>query len=81
MLARLNPQVVLVAFSAVLSLWGLGVPDIDYQVEALRALVTRTTMETGEWIVPYHCSGIYIAESPLRCWIIASFSVPAGTVT
>ncbi|HEY5644773.1 MAG TPA: glycosyltransferase family 39 protein, partial [Pseudomonadales bacterium] len=81
MLARLNPQVVLVAFSAVLSLWGLGVPDIDYQVEALRAVVARTMMETGEWIVPYHRGGIYIAKPPLMYWIIASFSLPAGTVT
>ncbi len=81
MSAKVNAPLALTAFWALLYLWGLALPDIDYQVEALRAVVAQNMMDSGEWIVPYHRGEPYVAKPPLMYWIIALFSWPQGSVS
>lgn len=70
----------LVAIAAVLYLPWLGHTDLVHE-ETRRAVIARTMMETGEYLVPYLADEVYLSKPPLFNWMIAATSIPAGTVT
>lgn len=49
--------------------------------EPRRALIARSMMETGNYLVPMLLNEIYTAKPPLYNWLIVAFSLPAGEVT
>ncbi len=75
------PVLGLILLWAALYVYGLGTPDIDSQMEALRGIVARNMIATGDWVVPIYRGGVYLAKPPLMYWAIAVFSLPTDAVT
>ena len=71
---------VTVALVAILYLPGLEhLPLINE--EPRRALVARTMLESGDYIVPRLTGEIYVSKPPLFNWLIVAASWPGGEVT
>lgn len=71
---------VLALLVALLYLPWLGYNDLLHE-ETRRAVIARTMMESGDYLVPYLAERIYLSKPPLFNWLIAATSLPGGTVT
>jgi len=71
---------VIVALGALLYLPWLGFTDLVHE-ETRRAVIARTMMDSGNYLVPYLAEQIYLNKPPLFNWLIALVSLPAGEVT
>jgi 4-amino-4-deoxy-L-arabinose transferase-like glycosyltransferase len=67
--------------AAALFLPGIGERIIYIGDEARYALLARTMLETGDWLIPRIGSEVHLEKTPLFIWAIATFSVAAGKVT
>jgi 4-amino-4-deoxy-L-arabinose transferase-like glycosyltransferase len=76
-LALLLPLLV----AAALYLPGIGQRLIYAGDEARYALLARTMVETGDWLVPRLSGEVRMAKNPLFIWSIAALSLPGGKVT
>jgi len=70
----------LVVAVAALYLPWLGLNDLMHE-ETRRAVIARTMMETGNYLVPYLAEQIYLNKPQFFNWMIAAFSAPSGEVT
>lgn len=70
----------LVLLTAALYLPWLGYNDLMHE-ETRRAVIARTMMESGEYLVPMLGERVYLNKPPLFNWMIVATSLPAGTVT
>jgi 4-amino-4-deoxy-L-arabinose transferase-like glycosyltransferase len=76
---RWNPVVVIVLACAVVA--GPLIFFRGYNAhEGLAVSIARTTLETGNWLVPHMYNMRYIESPTLQSRIIAAFSVPFGAV-
>ena len=75
-----NVAVTVILVVAALYLPWLGYVDLLHE-ETRRAVIARTMMERGDYLVPYLAERVYIAKPPLFNWLIAAVSWPAGMVT
>jgi len=71
---------VIVALGALLYLPWLGFTDLVHE-ETRRAVIARTMMDSGNYLVPYLAEQIYLNKPPLFNWLIALVSLPGGEVT
>jgi 4-amino-4-deoxy-L-arabinose transferase-like glycosyltransferase len=76
-LACLAPVVV----AAVLYLPGIGQRALYLGDEARYALLARTMIETGDWLVPRIGGEVHLEKSPLFIWAIAALSMADRRVT
>src|SRR5262245_42399935 len=76
-LAFLVPLVV----AAALYLPGIGQRILYIGDEARYAVLARTMVETGDWLVPRIGAEVHLEKSPLFIWTIAALSLPARKVT
>jgi 4-amino-4-deoxy-L-arabinose transferase-like glycosyltransferase len=58
----------------------LGFTDLMHE-ETRRAVIARTMMQNGDFLVPLLGERIYLNKPPLFNWMIVSTSLPFGTVT
>lgn len=70
----------IVLLGALLFLPWLGFTDLMHE-ETRRAVIARTMMESGNYLVPYLAEQIYLSKPPLFNWLIALVSAPGGEVT
>lgn len=70
----------LVLLVAALYLPWLGYTDLMHE-ETRRAVIARTMMESGDFLVPMLAERIYLNKPPLFNWMIVATSLPVGTVT
>jgi len=77
---RLAPLVPLL-LAAVLFLPGIGQRIIYIGDEARYALLARTMVETGDWLVPRIGDEVHMEKSPLFIWAIAAMSLAGRRVT
>lgn len=81
MLARPGVMaLILIVIVAALYLPWLGYNDLMHE-ETRRAVVARTMMESGDYLVPMLGERIYLNKPPLFNWMIVATSMPLGTVT
>lgn len=66
--------------TALLYLPWLGHTDLVHE-ETRRAVIARTMMESGDYLVPRLAERIYTAKPPVFNWMIAAASAPGGEVT
>jgi 4-amino-4-deoxy-L-arabinose transferase-like glycosyltransferase len=78
-LAILLPLPLLVA--AALYLPGIGRRILYQGDEARYAILARTMLETGDWLVPRIGNEVHMEKTPLFIWAIAALSLPGGKVT
>ncbi len=78
-LALLLPLPLLVAVA--LYLPGIGQRIIYAGDEARYAILARTMLETGDWLVPRISGEVRMTKTPLFIWSIAALSLPGGKVT
>lgn len=71
---------VIIVLGALLFLPWLGYTDLMHE-ETRRAVIARTMMESGNWLVPYLAEEVYLSKPPLFNWLIGLVSLPVGTVT
>src|SRR5580765_9050859 len=67
--------------AAALYLPGIGRRIIYSGDEARYAILARTMLETGDWLVPRISGEVRMAKTPLFIWSIAALSLPGGKVT
>ena len=67
--------------AAALYLPGIGQRILYIGDEARYALLARTMVETGDWLVPRIGAEVHLEKSPLYIWAIAAFSLAGGRVT
>jgi 4-amino-4-deoxy-L-arabinose transferase-like glycosyltransferase len=67
--------------AAVLFLPGIGQRIIYIGDEARYALLARTMVETGDWLVPRLGDEVHMEKSPLFIWAIAALSLAGRRVT
>ena len=67
--------------AAALYLPGIGRRLIYAGDEARYAILARTMLETGDWLVPRLSGEVRMAKTPLFIWSIAALSLPGGKVT
>ncbi|MDZ7828829.1 MAG: hypothetical protein U5K33_04845 [Halofilum sp. (in: g-proteobacteria)] len=72
--------ILLVLLVAALYLPWLGYTDLMHE-ETRRAVIARTMMESGDYLVPMLGERIYLNKPPLFNWMIVATSLPVGTVT
>lgn len=77
---RLAPLVPLL-LAALLFLPGIGQRIIYTGDEARYALLARTMVETGDWLVPRIGDEVHMEKSPLFIWAIAALSLAGRRVT
>jgi 4-amino-4-deoxy-L-arabinose transferase-like glycosyltransferase len=70
---------VVLAVAALYLPW-LGLNDLMHE-ETRRAVIARTMMDSGNYLVPYLGERIYLNKPQFFNWLIALFSTPGGTVT
>lgn len=66
--------------TAALYLPYLGFTDLVHE-ETRKAVIARTMMETGDYLVPQLAEEVYLSKPPLFNWLIALASAPGGEVT
>jgi 4-amino-4-deoxy-L-arabinose transferase-like glycosyltransferase len=69
------------ALAAALFLPGIGQRILYIGDEARYALLARTMVETGDWLVPRIGDEVHLEKSPLFIWAIAAFSLAGRKVT
>src|SRR5712691_8628591 len=69
------------ALAAALYLPGIGQRILYIGDEARYALLARTMVETGDWLVPRIGAEIHLEKTPLFIWAIAALSLAGGRVT
>ncbi|HMH49075.1 MAG TPA: glycosyltransferase family 39 protein [Candidatus Acidoferrum sp.] len=69
------------ALAAALFLPGIGQRILYIGDEARYALLARTMVETGDWLVPRIGAEVHMEKSPLFIWTIAAFSLAGRRVT
>ena len=67
--------------AAALFLPGIGQRIIYVGDEARYALLARTMVETGDWLVPRIGDEVHMEKSPLFIWAIAALSLAGRRVT
>ena len=72
--------IILVLLVAALYLPWLGYNDLMHE-ETRRAVVARTMMQSGDYLVPMLGERVYLNKPPLFNWVIVAMSLPVGTVT
>ena len=71
----------LLAYAAVMWVWGAGRPDIRHSMEAARAVGAREMLRTGDYLIPRLGARPNLAKPPLFYWAVAGVSGLAGEVT
>lgn len=66
--------------TATLYLPYLGLNDLVHE-ETRKAVIARTMMDTGDYLLPRLAEEIYLSKPPLFNWLIAGASLPGGSVT
>jgi len=69
----------IIAVAALYLPW-LGLNDLMHE-ETRRAVIARTMMDSGNYLVPYLGERIYLNKPQFFNWMIAAFSAPAGGVS
>src|SRR5438552_13280089 len=69
------------ALAAALYLPGIGQRILYIGDEARYALLARTMVETGDWLVPRIGDEVHMEKSPLFIWAIAALSIAGRRVT
>ena len=67
--------------AAALYLPGIGRRILYQGDEARYAILARTMLETGDWLVPRIGGEVHMEKTPLFIWGIAALSLPGGKVT
>lgn len=67
--------------AAALYLPGIGRRIFYLGDEARYAILARTMLETGDWLVPRIGGEVRMQKTPLFIWAIAALSLPGGKVT
>ena len=67
--------------AAVLFLPSIGDRPLYLPDEARYALLARSMVEAGHWLVPHIGSEVHMEKPPLFIWLIAAVSLLAGGVT
>lgn len=75
----------LLALLVVLLVGALYLPWLGHTAlvheETRRAVIARTMMDSGDYLVPQLAERIYLAKPPIFNWTIAAASAPVGEVT
>lgn len=71
----------LLAYTALLWIWGVGRLDISGSMEGSRALVPQQMMQTGDYVVPRRGTELYLVKPPLFYWGVVLTSQWTGRVT
>jgi 4-amino-4-deoxy-L-arabinose transferase-like glycosyltransferase len=69
------------AYAALMWIWGAGRLDIAHSMEAARAVGAREMMRSGDYLIPRLGGHVNLAKPPLFYWAVALVSLPGGEVT
>jgi 4-amino-4-deoxy-L-arabinose transferase-like glycosyltransferase len=78
---RRGAWVLPLAVAALLYVPGIGQRILYIGDEARYALLARTMVETGDWLVPRIGGEVHLEKTPLFIWAIAALSLHGGRVT
>src|SRR6267143_1420435 len=67
--------------AAALFLPAIGQRSIYHPDEARYAVLAKTMLETGQWLVPQIADEVHLEKPPLFVWAIALVSLPSGSVS
>jgi len=74
------PHLLLLAACGILFFYGVSAGEL-YRTETLRAIIARTMLETGNWIVPTLYGEAFVTKPPGMYIAIALLSWPFGAVS